>query len=70
MYAEIDNFVAYLKSGQPFDKDFKIDMDNWIQAFRKAKTIKPDQKVIIPGDMERETEQKRMQELQINIFSL
>lgn len=26
MYAEIDNFVAYLKSGQPFDKDFKIDI--------------------------------------------
>lgn len=26
MYSEIDNFIAYLKSGQPFDKDFKIDI--------------------------------------------
>ncbi len=43
-------------------KDFKKDMDNWIQAFRKAKTVKGSSKVLIPGDIERETEQKRMQE--------
>lgn len=39
--------------------DFKKHMDNWIQTFRKSKTIKAAKKVLIPGDIERETEKKR-----------
>lgn len=41
--------------------EFKKHMDHWIQTFRKAKTIKGYEKVLIPGDIERETEQERMQ---------
>lgn len=40
---------------------FKKHMDHWIQTFRKAKTIKGHGKVLIPGDIERETEQQRIQ---------
>ena len=41
-------------------KDFKRNMDKWIRRFRSAKTIEGQQKVIIPGDPERETEELRM----------
>jgi LDH2 family malate/lactate/ureidoglycolate dehydrogenase len=37
-------------------EDFKKDMDQWIQRFRKAKPIDVNQKVLIPGDPEREME--------------
>jgi L-2-hydroxycarboxylate dehydrogenase (NAD+) len=40
--------------------DFKADMDNWIQRFRAAKTIPGEEKVLIPGDPEREMETERM----------
>jgi len=40
--------------------EFKLHMDNWIQRFRKAKTVKGEEKVIIPGDPEREIEAIRM----------
>jgi LDH2 family malate/lactate/ureidoglycolate dehydrogenase len=43
-------------------EDFKQHMDNWIQRFRQAKTIAGEQRVIIPGDPEREMEIIRMQE--------
>lgn len=42
--------------------DFKQHMDNWIRRFRSAKTIEGEQKVIIPGDPEREMEAIRMKE--------
>ena len=39
--------------------EFKKHMDNWIQRFRAAKTIKGQNKVLIPGDTEREMEEVR-----------
>jgi L-2-hydroxycarboxylate dehydrogenase (NAD+) len=42
-------------------KDFKSNMDNWIQRFRNATPINPVQKVLIPGDPEREAHTARMQ---------
>jgi len=40
---------------RPVD-EFKANMDNWITRFKTASTIDPDQKVIIPGEPEREAE--------------
>lgn len=40
--------------------DFKRDMDHWIQGFRTAKTIPGKEKVLVPGDPEREFEAQRM----------
>ncbi|OOQ60052.1 Ldh family oxidoreductase [Mucilaginibacter pedocola] len=40
---------------------FKKDMDIWIERFKGASTIHPDQKVIIPGEPELEAELDRMQ---------
>jgi L-2-hydroxycarboxylate dehydrogenase (NAD+) len=37
-------------------EEFKTHMDNWISRFRKAKTIDGEERVIIPGDPEREME--------------
>ncbi|MGE5107905.1 MAG: Ldh family oxidoreductase [Sphingobacteriales bacterium] len=42
--------------------EFKLHMDNWIRRFRSAKTINGEEKVIIPGDPEREMESVRMKE--------
>ncbi|MBB2151668.1 Ldh family oxidoreductase [Pedobacter gandavensis] len=39
--------------------DFKDHLDNWIERFQSAKTIKEDQKVIIPGEPEYAFEQER-----------
>jgi L-2-hydroxycarboxylate dehydrogenase (NAD+) len=39
--------------------DFKRNMDTWIRRFRSAQTIKGHQKVLIPGDPEREMESVR-----------
>jgi L-2-hydroxycarboxylate dehydrogenase (NAD+) len=41
--------------------DFKKNMDQWIRRFRSAKTAKGFNKVIIPGDPEREMYAERMQ---------
>ncbi len=41
--------------------EFKNHMDKWIMTFRKAKTIKNAEKILIPGDPERETELIRKQ---------
>ncbi len=38
---------------------FKSNMDNWIERFRNATPIHADQKVLIPGDPERESEADR-----------
>jgi L-2-hydroxycarboxylate dehydrogenase (NAD+) len=40
--------------------DFKKHMDKWIKRFRSAKTVEGQQKVLIPGDPEREMENLRM----------
>jgi L-2-hydroxycarboxylate dehydrogenase (NAD+) len=40
--------------------EFKQHMDKWIETFRNAKTTKESDKVIIPGDPEREMEVERM----------
>ena len=39
--------------------DFKTHMDRWIRRFRSAKPIPGEEKVLIPGDPEREMEQER-----------
>jgi len=39
--------------------DFKANMDIWIERFRSAKTTADHDKVLIPGDPERELEQER-----------
>ena len=39
--------------------DFKLHMDNWIQRFKDARRIDPDQQVIIPGEPELEAEADR-----------
>lgn len=41
--------------------EFKYHMDNWISRFRSAKTIDTEEKVIIPGDPERESHEYRIQ---------
>ncbi len=43
-------------------EEFKNHMDNWIRRFRNAKPGAGHEKVLIPGDPEREMEIKRMQE--------
>jgi L-2-hydroxycarboxylate dehydrogenase (NAD+) len=42
--------------------EFKTHMDKWIRGFRSAKTIKGQEKVLIPGDPEREMEEKHKKE--------
>jgi L-2-hydroxycarboxylate dehydrogenase (NAD+) len=39
--------------------DFKLHMDNWIRRFRSATPVPGHEKVLIPGDPERETEAER-----------
>ncbi len=52
--------VMRIDAFRPAD-DFKKHIDNWIERFRSAKTIAGQEKVIIPGDPEREMEIERMQ---------
>lgn len=42
--------------------EFTEHMDQWIKRFRTAKTIEGSDKVIIPGDPEREMQKIRMRE--------
>lgn len=42
--------------------EFKLHMDNWIARFRNAKPVKGHERVLIPGDPEREMEATRMKE--------
>lgn len=42
--------------------DFKKHMDNWLRRFRSAKAGNGNEKVLVPGDPEREMEQERMAE--------
>ncbi len=43
-------------------EEFKAHMDNWIERFRESETVKDQEKVLIPGDPEREMEIKRSSE--------
>lgn len=43
-------------------EEFKLHMDRWISRFREATPIHGQEKVLIPGDPERETEAQRLQE--------
>lgn len=40
-------------------EEFKRHMDQWIRRFRSAKTVAGQERVLIPGDPEREAEQER-----------
>lgn len=40
-------------------EDFKAHLDNWIERFKSAKTVSPEQKVIIPGEPELKAELDR-----------
>lgn len=42
--------------------EFKASMDTWIRRFRSAKTVEGQEKVLIPGDPEREYEAQRHQD--------
>jgi LDH2 family malate/lactate/ureidoglycolate dehydrogenase len=42
--------------------DFKKHMDNWIKGFRNARPIKGEEKVLVPGDPEREFEMVRIRD--------
>ncbi|MEQ8904829.1 Ldh family oxidoreductase [Ekhidna sp.] len=41
-------------------EEFKSHMDNWINRFRASETVNPDEKVLIPGDPEREMTEDRL----------
>ncbi len=40
--------------------EFKRDMDHWIQGFRSCKTIPGENRVLVPGDPEREMQDERL----------
>ena len=42
--------------------EFKARMDEWIKVFRSAKPVEGEEKVLIPGDIEREAEERIMKE--------
>jgi LDH2 family malate/lactate/ureidoglycolate dehydrogenase len=46
---------------RPVD-EFKTHMDRWIARFRESKTVAGQGRLIIPGDPERESEQRRLKE--------
>jgi len=56
----IGHFVGAMRVDgfRPID-EFKTHMDNWINRFKSAKTVDPDQKVIIPGEPELEAQADR-----------
>ena len=59
----IGHFVGAMRidAFRPAD-EFKAHMDNWIQAFRKAKSVEGQPVVQIPGDQERLIEEERMRQ--------
>jgi LDH2 family malate/lactate/ureidoglycolate dehydrogenase len=42
-------------------EEFKAHMDNWIERFRASETVNPEEKVLIPGDPEREMTAERLE---------
>lgn len=59
----IGHFIGAMRidAFRPAD-DFKKHMDNWIKTFRNAETVDNGQKVLIPGDPERELTAQRLKE--------
>ncbi len=59
----IGHFLGALRidAFRPAD-EFKSAMDHWIQGFRNAKPVPGEEKVLIPGDPEREFEDQRLKE--------
>ena len=59
----IGHFLGALRidAFRPAD-EFKRSMDDWIDGFRRAASIEGQQKVVVPGDPEREAQQHRMQQ--------
>ena len=59
----IGHFLGALRidAFRPAD-EFKRSMDDWIGGFRGAASIEGQQKVIVPGDPEREAQEHRMQQ--------
>lgn len=59
----IGHFVGAMRADafRPIE-EFKQHMDQWIAAFRKANTIDGQEKVLIPGDPEREQEALRKEQ--------
>jgi LDH2 family malate/lactate/ureidoglycolate dehydrogenase len=43
-------------------EDFKEDMDKWIRRFKSSKPVEGQERVYIPGDIEREITEERMKE--------
>ena len=43
-------------------EEFKAKMDEWIKTFRSAKPVKGQERVLIPGDPEREAEERNMRD--------
>ncbi|NME67696.1 Ldh family oxidoreductase [Flammeovirga aprica] len=43
-------------------EEFKSHMDNWIRRFKNAETVEGQERVLIPGDPEREIEHERLTE--------
>jgi LDH2 family malate/lactate/ureidoglycolate dehydrogenase len=43
-------------------EEFKTKMDEWIKTFRSAKPVKGQDRVLIPGDPEREAEERNMRD--------
>jgi L-2-hydroxycarboxylate dehydrogenase (NAD+) len=58
----IGHFMGALRvdAFRPAD-EFKAHMDNWIGRFRRSVTVDGEEKVLIPGDPEREMEADRLQ---------
>lgn len=61
----MDNGIGHFFGAMRIDafqtkEEFKKNMDHWIQAFRKAQPIEGEERVIIPGDPEREAETANM----------
>jgi LDH2 family malate/lactate/ureidoglycolate dehydrogenase len=59
--AFLDHFLGAMRVDgfRPVD-EFKSHLDNWIERFKSASTIDPDQKVIIPGEPELEAQIHRL----------
>lgn len=55
-------FGAMRIDGFMSEDEFKSRMDDFIHEFRSAKTVEGEEKVLVPGDIEREAEARLMKE--------